>query len=54
VLAPGGDLNQAVVLGSLYQQAFPAIAQTADVHRIQYSDGAVIEYDRKAHQLKAS
>ena len=54
ILAPGGELSQAVILGALYQQAFPTIAHTADVHQIQYSDGAVVEYDRKSHHLKAS
>lgn len=53
ILAPSGDLAQGIVLGSINQQAFPAIAQTSDVHRIQYSDGAVIEYNHTSHYLKA-
>jgi phage baseplate assembly protein V len=53
VLSPSGELTQGVVLGSINQKDHPAIAQSADVHRTQYGDGAVIEYDRKAHCLKA-
>ena len=53
VLSPSGELTQAVVLGSINQKDHPAIAQSADIHRTQYGDGAVIEYDRKAHCLKA-
>lgn len=53
VLAPSGELNQGVVLAGLYQNAHPAPSNTPDKHRMQYSDGAVIEYDRAAHHLKA-
>jgi phage baseplate assembly protein V len=54
VLSPSGELNQGVVLGSLHQQNFAAPASTIDVHRVTYSDGAVIEYDRAAHHLSAT
>lgn len=53
VLSPSGDLAQGVVLGSLHQQAYPAPGHAVHVHRVVYGDGAVIEYDRKAHALKA-
>lgn len=53
VLSPSGELTQGVVLGSINQQSLPANGNSADHHRITYSDGAVIEYDRKAHHLKA-
>ena len=53
VLSPSGELTQGVVLGSINQKERPAIADHADVHRTQYGDGTVIEYDRKAHCLKA-
>jgi phage baseplate assembly protein V len=52
LLAPSGDLGQAVVLGSLYQTAHPANANTKDVQRMTYQDGTVVEYDRAEHQLK--
>ena len=52
VLAPSGELSQGVVLGALYSDAHPAPA-AADRHRVEYADGAVIEYDREAHRLRA-
>ncbi len=54
VLAPGGDLKQGIVVGSLPSTAHPAPAQTAGIHRATYDDGAIIEYDRIAHTLKAT
>ena len=53
VFSPNGELTQAVVLGSINQKDSPAVGDCVDVHRTQYSDGAVIEYDRKAHCLSA-
>jgi phage baseplate assembly protein V len=53
VLSPSGELNQGVVLGAINQKAFAAPGNSADVHRQMYSDGAVIEYDRKTHHLSA-
>lgn len=53
VLAPSGELAQGVVLGSLYQSAHPAPASSPDVDRREYKDGAVLEYNRKTHHLKA-
>jgi phage baseplate assembly protein V len=47
VLSPSGELNQGVVLGAINQKAFAAPGNSADVHRHVYSDGAVIEYNRK-------
>ena len=52
VLSPSGDLAQGVVLGSIHQQAFPAPANTENVHCIRYSDGAQIEYDKQQHRLQ--
>lgn len=54
VAAPSGDLGGAVVLGSLYQDDYPEPATSLDVHRIIYSDGTIVEYDRAAHQLLAN
>lgn len=59
LLSPGGDMAQAVVLGSLYQQQQQDIVadrmQDApeQIHRTQYQDGTVLEYDRKNHILRA-
>lgn len=53
VLCPDGDPAGGIVLGAIYSTAHPAPADHADVHRVTYSDGAVIEYDRAAHRLAA-
>lgn len=53
LLAPSGELAQAVVLLGVFQAAHAAPADSPDVDRRVYSDGAVIEYDRSAHVLKA-
>lgn len=47
--APGGDLAQACVLGSVYQAAHPAPADKATVSRTVFQDGATLDYDREAH-----
>jgi len=53
VLSPSGELNQGVVLRGLYQDtALPPVTSPHKDH-MTYADGAVIEYDREAHHLKA-
>jgi phage baseplate assembly protein V len=54
VLCPDGDPALGIVLGGLYSAAHPAPADSPDVHRTTYADGAVIEYDRAAHRLAAT
>ena len=54
LVAPGGDLNQAVVVGSLYREAYPPPADNADISRTLYKDGAVMEYDRELHHWHLS
>lgn len=53
VFSTCGDLSQGVVLGSINQNNHPAPANQNHVHRTVYADGAIIEYDRNAHHLKA-
>lgn len=53
VLAPSGELAAAVVIPAIYQTAHPAPADTPDLARLAFADGAVLEYDRAAHKLKA-
>lgn len=53
VLSLSGDLAQGIVLGALSQRAFPAAGNEGHVHRVVYGDGAVIEYDKETHALKA-
>ncbi|WP_028318376.1 phage baseplate assembly protein V [Desulfobulbus elongatus] len=49
ILAPSGDLAQAVALPALYRQNYPAPAQSRTTRRETYSDGAVVAYDRAGH-----
>ncbi len=53
LLAPSGELAQAVVLPALYRQAYPAPESDPDKQTRVYSDGAIVEYDRAAHYLRA-
>ena len=53
ILSPSGDMALGVVLPSIYQTAHPAPANDPNKRRIVMSDGAVIEYDRATHHLKA-
>lgn len=54
LVAPGGDLNQAVVVGSIYRADHPAPADSADISRTLFKDGAVSEYDRAQHHWRLS
>lgn len=49
VAAPGGDLAQAVVLGSLYQDKHPAPGDSKDTTVTEWGDGARESYDRAGH-----
>lgn len=51
VLAPCGNLAQAVVLGAIYQNTYPAPAASADLSLIRWKDGTTVTYDRAAHKL---
>lgn len=51
IACPYGDPAQAVVLGSVYQDAHGAPANLKTKHRTEYADGTFVEYDREAHQL---
>lgn len=54
LLCEGGDTHGAVFLRGIYSDAFPPPASASTRHRVQYADGAVIEYDHAAHALKAT
>ena len=53
LLSPSGDLSMAIVLPAIYQDAFLPPAASEDVRHTTFSDGAVIEYNRATHHLKA-
>ena len=54
LVAPGGDLNQGVVVGSIYRAVHPAPADSANISRTQWQDGAVMEYERAQHHWRLS
>lgn len=51
VLAPYGDPAQAVVLPSIYQDAYAAPASTKDVERTVYPDGTSVDYNSTSNTL---
>lgn len=53
LLAPTGDLRQAVVLTGVFQQSAAAPSSSADKDATAYGDGTVVEYDRASHTLLA-
>lgn len=54
LLCPGGDTHGAVALRGVYSTDFPAPDNADTRHRVQYADGAIIEYDHEAHALTAT
>ncbi len=53
LLSPSGQLANGVAITGLFSDAHPANGDRAKLHRVTYSDGAVIEYDSQAHHLRA-
>lgn len=51
VLSPGGDLAAGWVLLASPSQAHPAPSASASLHRTQYPDGTVVDYDHTAREL---
>lgn len=51
LVAPGGDLAQAAVVGAVYRDAEPGSApgDKPTVRRTVYQDGTIEEYDRETH-----
>lgn len=54
LLSPSGEPAQGVALVGLYSQQRPAPANSANVRRRTYPDGAVINYDHATHTLSAT
>lgn len=52
LISPEGDLSRGLIIGSLPTTDHPAPVTEPGVHRAEYEDGAVIEYDRTAHRLR--
>ncbi|WP_163372873.1 phage baseplate assembly protein V [Endozoicomonas acroporae] len=53
ILAPSGELAQAVVLPAIYRDSHPAPVHSADLALLVFSDGTTIQYDRGKHALTA-
>ncbi|WP_312197111.1 phage baseplate assembly protein V [Stutzerimonas chloritidismutans] len=54
LFSPSGEPAQGVALVGLYSQQRPAPANSANVRRRKYPDGAVIDYDHATHALSAT
>ena len=54
VLSPSGQTAQGIAITGLFSALIPANDDRAGLHRRTYPDGAVVEYDREAHQLLAT
>jgi phage baseplate assembly protein V len=54
VCAPSGNLALGAVLPALYSTANPPPETDAAKTTLKFADGAVLEYDRAAHKLKAT
>ena len=47
LLSPSGDLKQAVIICSLWQEAFPPNGDRADLSRTDLADGTYWQHDRE-------
>ncbi|WP_338110449.1 phage baseplate assembly protein V [Metapseudomonas resinovorans] len=54
LFSPSGETTQALVLVGLYSEANPAPEHSPGLHRRQYPDGAIIDYDHASHALTAT
>lgn len=54
VLSPGGDMSSGMVLVGLDSEANPAPSASGSLHRTQYPDGTVIDYDHVTHSLQVN
>lgn len=49
VFSPGGELSQGIVGYSIYQTLYPQNGSLKTKYRVDYADGAYLEYDRVGH-----
>ncbi|MCP3943465.1 MAG: phage baseplate assembly protein V [Desulfobacteraceae bacterium] len=54
LVCPCGDPALGVVIPAIYRDDFPAPASEASIHRIVYSDGTTLEYNRETHKLSGN
>jgi phage baseplate assembly protein V len=53
VFSPNGDFNQSIIFMAAYSDNGPAPSDNPAHHTTNYSDGAVIQYDKDSHALSA-
>lgn len=51
ILSPAGDLRQAVIVCSLWREAYPPNGDAADLTRTDFADGSYVEHDRETGNL---
>lgn len=51
LFSPGGDMGQGVIGPAIYQEKFPAPADSKDQERIVFPDGSTVEYDSSTGTL---
>lgn len=49
--SPFGDLGQAIILGSLFQDDMPPSAESADQEAVLFPDGSTVDYNSATHTL---
>ena len=54
IFSTGGDLAAGIVMPALYSDDYDSPSSSANKHKTEYPDGAVIEYDHSAHTLIAT
>lgn len=52
VLSPAGDLASGMVLVGVNSDEHPAPSGTPSLHRTEYPDGTVVDYDHQTHALQ--
>lgn len=52
ILSTGGIISAGTAFRGKYSDAFPAPSSSPTLHKRQFPDGAVIEYDHGSHDLK--
>jgi len=53
LLSPSAELSNAIIVCSIPSVDFPGTAPDANVHKKEFSDGAIISYDKATHTLSA-
>lgn len=54
VFSPGGELDQGIVLGSLFSDTKAQNGDNAKDRRVTFKDGSIVEFDRNASKLNVT